>query len=79
MEIVFPNSSYYNNYRNTFFSCMVKQKLELSFTQGFLLGTIFTVLFMSVIIDKFFVSKEVFLNSNRIYMDGRIYRICKDR
>lgn len=58
---------------------MVKQKLELSFTQGFLLGIIFTVIFMSVIIDKFFISKEVFLSSNIIYMDGRIYKICKDR
>jgi hypothetical protein len=78
MEIVFPDSSYYNNYRDTIFGCMVKQKLELSFTQGFLIGAVFSVLFMSVIIDKLFISKELFSETKRIYVDGRIYKLCRD-
>ena len=79
MEIVFPNSSYYNNYRDTVFGCMVKQKLELSFTQGFLIGAIFSLLLMSVIIDKLFISKELFSKTKRIYVDGRIYKLCRDK
>lgn len=58
---------------------MVKQKLELTFKHGVLLGVISCILFMSVIIDKFFISKEVFSNTKRIYVDSRIYRLCRDK
>lgn len=78
MEIVFSMYSDYNNSRSTFYSCMVKQKLELTFKHGLLIGTIVTVCFLSVVIDKFFVSKETF-KLKRIYVNGRIYKLCEDR
>lgn len=55
---------------------MVKQKLELTFKQGFFLGVISALLFSSIIMDKFFVSKEVFKLGN-IYIDGKIYKLCR--
>ena len=39
---------------------MVKQKLGLKFTEGLFIGIIMTMLLMSVVIDKMFVSKDVF-------------------
>lgn len=57
---------------------MAKQKLELNFFEGFLIGFILTMLIMSVVIDKMFVSKEIF-KLKRIYVDGRIYKLCEDR
>ena len=58
---------------------MVKQKLELNFTQGFIIGAIFSLMLMSVIIDKLFISKELFSKTKRIYVDGRIYKLCRDK
>jgi hypothetical protein len=57
---------------------MVKQKLGLTFTEGFFIGLVLTMLIMSVVIDKMFVSKEVF-NLKKIYVNGRIYKLCEDR
>jgi hypothetical protein len=78
MEIVFSNRSNFNNDWSTFYCSMVKQKLELTFNQGFWLGMLVCLLTSSMIIDKFFVSKEVFF-LKRIYVDGRIYKLCEDR
>jgi len=78
MEIVFSSFTYYNNFRDTFFSSMVNKKLELTFTHGLLFGIVIAMIFSSVIMDKFFVSKEAF-NLQRIYVDGKIYRLCRDR
>jgi hypothetical protein len=57
---------------------MVKQKLELSFWNGVLAGAIVTFFVCSGIVGEFFVSKEVF-KLKRIYIDGKIYRLCEDR
>jgi formate/nitrite transporter FocA (FNT family) len=57
---------------------MAKQKLELSFTQGFFLGALVCFLFCTAVVDKFFISKEVF-ELKRIYVEGRIYKLCEDR
>lgn len=57
---------------------MAKQKLELTFTQGFFLGLLVCFLFCTAIVDKFFISKEVF-ELKRIYVEGRIYKLCEDR
>lgn len=78
MEIVFSVYTNYNNYRDTFFSCMVKQKLELTFIHGLLVGLMLTLALSSVVIDKFFVSKDIF-KLNRIYINGRLYKLCEDR
>ena len=55
---------------------MVKQKLGLTFTQGFFLGLVVMFLVWSGIIQTFFVSKEVF-KLNKIYIDGRMYQLCR--
>jgi hypothetical protein len=66
----------YNNYRDTIFSSMVKQKLELVFNRSFLLGSLVMLLFCTLIIENFFVSKEVF-KLNKIYVDGKLYKLCR--
>ena len=55
---------------------MVKQKLELTFNQGVFLGAIVMFLFCTGIVGTFFVSKEVF-KLNTIYIDGKLYRLCR--
>lgn len=55
---------------------MVKQKLELTFTHGFLLGLLVMFLIWTGIVEVFFVSKEVF-KLNNIYIDGKIYQLCR--
>jgi hypothetical protein len=78
MEIVFPSYSGYDNLGSTFYCSMVKQKLELTFWNGFLLGALFTFFICSGIVDKFFVSKEVF-NLKTIYVNGKLYNLCRVR
>lgn len=55
---------------------MVKQKLGLTFTQGFFVGMIVMFFIWSGIVQVFFVSKDVF-KLNTIYVDGKIYRLCR--
>lgn len=67
-----------DNYRSPVYCCMAKQKLELTFSNGFFIGMILSISLLSVVMDKYFVSKEVF-KLKRIYVDGRIYKLCEDR
>lgn len=76
MEIVLSGCPCYHNPRSTFYRSMAKQKLELTFRQGFFLGLAVMFLVWSGIIQAFFVSKEVF-KLDKIYVDGRIYKLCR--
>ena len=76
METMLPVCTSINYFGSSIFSCMVKQKLGLTFTQGFLLGIVFCFLFCTGLVDKFFVSKEVF-NLKYIYVDGKVYQLCR--
>jgi uncharacterized membrane protein YagU involved in acid resistance len=78
MEIVIPNSTGYNNYRSTIYCSMAKQKLELTFWNGVVLGAIVTFFLLTGIIGQFFVSKDVFKLKN-VYVDGKMYKIVEDR
>lgn len=71
------NCTCYDNFGSTIYCYMAKQKLELTFRQGFLFGMLVMFLTWSAIVHTFFVSKEVF-KLNKIYIDGRIYRLCRD-
>jgi len=57
---------------------MAKQKLELTFWNGIFIGVALTFAIGSVLVDGYFVSKDVF-NLKRIYVNGRIFKICEDR
>lgn len=57
---------------------MVKQKLELTFWNGLFIGIVLTFSIGSVLVDSYFVSKDVF-SLKRIYVNGRIFKICEDR
>ena len=57
---------------------MAKQKLELTFWNGIFIGIALTFAIGSVLVDSYFVSKDVF-NLKRIYVNGRIFKICEDR
>jgi hypothetical protein len=78
MEISIPNSSSSNYFGSTIYCSMAKQKLELSFNQGFFLGIIVCFLLCSVLVESFFISKEVF-ELKKIYVNGKIYKLCEDR
>lgn len=78
MATLFSNSTSNNNFRSAIYSCMVKQKLELKFWNGVLVGALFTFFICSGIVGEFFVSKEVF-KLKTIYLDGKIYRLCRER
>jgi hypothetical protein len=71
------NVSNCNNTRSSIFGCMAKQKLGLTFAQGFFVGLTVMFFIWSGIIQTFFVSKEVF-RLNKIYVDGKIYKLCRD-
>lgn len=57
---------------------MVKQKLGLTFREGFLIGVLLSLCLGTILIDTFFVSKDVF-NLRTIYVNGRIYKLVEDR
>lgn len=78
MAFAFPNSTGYNNFRSTIYCCMAKQKLELTFWNGIFIGVALTLAIGSVLVDSYFVSKDVF-TLKRIYVNGRIFKICEDR
>lgn len=78
METVLPSGTSFNNAWSAFYCSMAKQKLELTFTQGFWLGMLVCFLLSTALVDKFFISKEVF-ELKKIYVNGRIYKLCEDR
>lgn len=78
METVFSSCTGINNSWSTIYCSMAKQKLELSFNQGFFLGIIVCFLLCSVLVESFFISKEVF-ELKKIYVNGKIYKLCEDR
>lgn len=57
---------------------MAKQKLELTFMEGLCIGTLASFFICGVIIDGFFVNKNVF-SLKRIYVNGKIYKLCEDK
>lgn len=57
---------------------MAKQKLELTFWNGIFIGVALTMAIGSVVVDKFFVSRDVF-KLKKIYVNGRIFKLCEDR
>lgn len=57
---------------------MVKQKLGLTFKDGFFIGLLLSLGIGTVLIDTFFVSKDVF-KLKTIYVDGRIYKLLENR
>jgi len=78
MEIVFPSNSSSNYSWSTFYCSMAKQKLELTFNQGFFLGILVCFLMCTAIVDTFFISKETF-NLETIYVNGKLYKLCSIR
>jgi hypothetical protein len=78
MEISIPNSSGSNNFRSTIYCSMAKQKLELTFLNGLVIGILLSMSLSTVLIDSFFVSKDVF-KLKTIYVNGRIYKLVEDR
>jgi hypothetical protein len=57
---------------------MVKQKLGLTFKEGLIIGALLSLCLGTILIDTFFVSKDVF-NLRTIYVNGRIYKLVEDR
>jgi hypothetical protein len=57
---------------------MAKQKLELTFWNGLLIGFMLTLAVGSVIVDKFFISRDVF-KLKKLYINGRMIKFCEDR
>ena len=78
MAFGFSDCTSYDNFRSTIYSCMVKQKLALNFIHGLVIGIVLTMAIMSVVIDKMFISKDVF-KLKKIYVNGRIFKLCEDR
>ena len=76
METMFSDCTSINNSWSSFHSSMVKQKLELTFWNGVFLGALVMFLGCSGIVETFFVSKEVFKLPS-IYIDGKIYKLCR--
>jgi len=78
MAFGFSDCTSYNNFRSSIYSSMVKQKLALNFIHGLVVGIALTMAIMSVVIDKMFISKDVF-RLKKIYVNGRIFKLCEDR
>ena len=78
MAFGFSNYTNYNNFRSSIYSSMVKQKLALNFIHGLIIGVALTMAIMSVVIDKMFISKDIF-KLKKIYVNGRIFKLCEDR
>lgn len=57
---------------------MVKQKLELTFKEGLIIGVLLSLCLGTILVDSFFISKDVF-NLRTIYINGRIYKLVEDR
>lgn len=78
MAFAISNSTGYNNFRSALYCCMAKQKLELTFWNGLLIGFMLTLAVGSVIVDKFFISRDVF-KLKKLYINGRMIKFCEDR
>lgn len=76
MALAISGYTNYDNYRNPFFSSMVKQKLELKFIHGIWLGILVSAMISGIIIDRRFISRDA-LTLNQIYLDGRLYKMCE--
>jgi hypothetical protein len=51
---------------------------KLTFCNGVVIGVLFSLSLATVLVDAFFVSKDVF-NLKTIYVNGRIYKLIEDR
>lgn len=51
---------------------------KLTFCNGLVIGILFSLSVATVLVDAFFVSKDVF-SLKTIYVDGRIYKLIEDR
>lgn len=51
---------------------------KLTFCNGLVIGILFSLSLATVLIDAFFVSKDVF-TLKTIYVNGRIYKLIEDR
>jgi hypothetical protein len=78
MAFAFPNSTGYNNFRSTIYRSMAKQKLELTFFNGLIIGFALTLSVGSVIVDKYFISRDVF-KLKKLYINGKMIKFCEDR
>jgi len=82
VEISIPDSSNYNYARSSLYDDLAKQELEpmkkLTFCNGVVIGVLFSLSLATVLIDAFFVSKDVF-TLKTIYVNGRIYKLIEDR
>jgi hypothetical protein len=82
VEIGISNSSNHNYVRSSIYDDLVKQELEsmkkLTFCNGVVIGVLFSLSLATVLVDEFFVSKDVF-NLKTIYVNGRIYKLIEDR
>jgi hypothetical protein len=76
VEITFTTSTNSTNYRSSVRFSMGDKKLELTFWNGIIIATVLNIALASVVMDKFFVSKDVF-KLGSIYIDGKIYKICR--
>jgi hypothetical protein len=76
MENYLPNGNYFCNSRSALRGCMVKQKLELKFVHGIWLGILVSAMIFGIIIDRRFINRDA-LTLNRIYLDGRLYKMCE--
>jgi hypothetical protein len=78
MENYLPDRNNIRNFRSTFRSCMVKQKLELTFIHGVWLGILVSAMISGIIINGRFINRDALL-LNQIYLDGRLYKLCEAR
>ena len=57
---------------------MAKQKLELTFFNGLLIGYMLTISTSAILVDKYFVSRKIF-DLKKVYTNGKIIRFCEDK
>ena len=57
---------------------MAKQKLELTFFNGLIIGFALTLSVGSVIVGKYFISRDVF-KLKKLYINGKMIKFCEDR
>lgn len=57
---------------------MKKEKNSFTFLRGVLLGYTFTLAVGSIIVDKYFISREVF-KLKRVYINGKMIKFCEDK
>ncbi len=54
------------------------KNLGLTFLHGLVIGIFLSFSILSVVIDKYFISRDTF-RLDGIYLNGKIYKICEDR